>query len=306
MKTIKLSGMCLLTVSLCLSACKAQATKTTEAIETTQAEEIVEVTEETELLGITSMAETPPEPLYMKPENFKEQEKNFFGDDYELYNSYANNKEFSQELYDKVLASEKLFEEMKVHGNVKFDTDRDGLTDYEEIEIYGTNPDKKSTSGDLYSDGYKVLKDMDVTKYYENDWIKIDDNLSILNEGYISDDFHYSLEENHLKVKGLTYFSLYGYSGFQALSHSPIYMLSFGVKIDQGFYGDVKLSLNQSLDNITIEEYDIVDNTLTPIEFTIDEDNRLCFHYERFSSYLLIYDKEKKTKVEKALKKEYE
>lgn len=57
-----------------------------------------------------------------------------------LYTSYASNKGFNQELYDKVLASEKLFEEMKVHGNVKFDTDRDGLTDYEEIEIYGTNP----------------------------------------------------------------------------------------------------------------------------------------------------------------------
>lgn len=279
MKTIKLSGMCLLTVSLCLSACKEQPTKTTEEIETTQAAETVEVTEATKLSKITSMAETPPEPLYMKPENFKEQEKNFFGDDYELYNSYANNKEFSQELYEKVLASEKLFEEMKVHGNVKFDTDRDGLTDYEEIEIYGTNPDKKSTSGDLYSDGYKVLKGMDVTKYYENDWIKIDDNLSILNEGYISDNFHYSLKENHLKVKGLTYFSISGYSGFQAISHSPIYMLSFEVKIDQGFYGDVKLSINEDLDNITIEEYDISSNTFTPIEFTLEAKGKTWLFY---------------------------
>ncbi len=33
------------------------------------------------------------------------------------------------------------------------DTDGDGLTDKEEIEVYGSDPLKKSTSGDLYDDG---------------------------------------------------------------------------------------------------------------------------------------------------------
>lgn len=47
------------------------------------------------------------------------------------------------------------------------DTDYDGLTDKEEIEIYKTNPLKASTSGDLYTDGYKVDKGLDLFTYHE-------------------------------------------------------------------------------------------------------------------------------------------
>ena len=37
------------------------------------------------------------------------------------------------------------------------DTDNDGLTDKEEIEVYHTDPLKASSSGDSIPDGYKVL-----------------------------------------------------------------------------------------------------------------------------------------------------
>ena len=47
------------------------------------------------------------------------------------------------------------------------DSDCDGLSDKEEIEVYGTDPLKCSTSGDMYSDGYKVSHGMDVNTYYE-------------------------------------------------------------------------------------------------------------------------------------------
>ncbi len=47
------------------------------------------------------------------------------------------------------------------------DSDSDGLTDKEEIEVYGSDPLKCSTAGDLYSDGYKIENDMDVNKKYE-------------------------------------------------------------------------------------------------------------------------------------------
>jgi len=47
------------------------------------------------------------------------------------------------------------------------DSDYDGLTDKEEIEIYGTDPLKSSTAGDLYMDGYKVQNGMDLTKKYD-------------------------------------------------------------------------------------------------------------------------------------------
>lgn len=46
------------------------------------------------------------------------------------------------------------------------DTDYDGLTDKEEIETYHSDPFQASTSGDLFTDGYKVAHGMDLfTKY---------------------------------------------------------------------------------------------------------------------------------------------
>lgn len=47
------------------------------------------------------------------------------------------------------------------------DSDHDGLTDKEEIEVYGTNPLKSSTAGDMYSDSYKVENDIDTNTYIE-------------------------------------------------------------------------------------------------------------------------------------------
>lgn len=47
------------------------------------------------------------------------------------------------------------------------DTDGDGLTDKEEIEVYGSDPLKTSTAGDLYFDSYKVEHNMDLHTYYE-------------------------------------------------------------------------------------------------------------------------------------------
>lgn len=44
------------------------------------------------------------------------------------------------------------------------DTDGDGLSDKDEIEKYGTDPLKMSTSGDLYTDGEKVAKGLSLTK----------------------------------------------------------------------------------------------------------------------------------------------
>lgn len=49
------------------------------------------------------------------------------------------------------------------------DTDFDGLTDKEEIEIYGTDPLQASTAGDLYSDGYKIEHEMDLFSFCEYD-----------------------------------------------------------------------------------------------------------------------------------------
>lgn len=45
------------------------------------------------------------------------------------------------------------------------DSDYDGLSDKEEIEVYGTDPLKASSAGDLYTDSYKVQQGMDLFTY---------------------------------------------------------------------------------------------------------------------------------------------
>ena len=89
-----------------------------------------------------------------------------------LYGSEAE----SEEDFEKSLK----FQDSDIKGMTKYDklkvgldyrdgsdTDGDGLTDKEEIEKYGTDPLKASTSGDLYSDKYKVEHDMDTSKKYD-------------------------------------------------------------------------------------------------------------------------------------------
>lgn len=46
-------------------------------------------------------------------------------------------------------------------SNKTSDTDKDGLTDFTEIEQYKTDPKNKDTDGDGYVDGYEVLNGFD-------------------------------------------------------------------------------------------------------------------------------------------------
>lgn len=48
------------------------------------------------------------------------------------------------------------------------DTDGDGLSDYDEINIYYSDPTKYSTSGDVFGDGYKIKNGYDINKYYDD------------------------------------------------------------------------------------------------------------------------------------------
>lgn len=54
---------------------------------------------------------------------------------------------------------------MGLQRQVGSDSDYDGLTDKEEIEVYGTDPLKASTAGDLYTDSYKINHNMDPFQY---------------------------------------------------------------------------------------------------------------------------------------------
>lgn len=104
------------------------------------------------------------------------------------------------------------------------DTDHDGLTDREEIEIYGSNPLSASTAGDLYMDGYKAQNGMDMNTYYEyegeivfsgnecaNVTLEADDPLDMA--ASIQDyTYFYSLKDYGIEDVYAAY-SVYGYDG---------------------------------------------------------------------------------------------
>lgn len=46
-------------------------------------------------------------------------------------------------------------------SNKDFDTDGDGLSDADEINVWHSDPKKKDTDGDTFSDGYEVIKGYD-------------------------------------------------------------------------------------------------------------------------------------------------
>lgn len=83
---------------------------------------------------------------------------------------------FSQEGYESSLSSEKSDiagltkldkYNMGLNPEDNSDTDGDGLSDKDEIEKYSSDPLKRSTAGDLYTDAYKVEHNMDVNTFYD-------------------------------------------------------------------------------------------------------------------------------------------
>lgn len=104
------------------------------------------------------------------------------------------------------------------------DTDQDGLTDKDEIEKYKTDPLKSSSSGDLYSDGYKISKGMDVNTCYEyqNDMEYVNNGCKeVVLTAQTATDFsasieecteRYSLENWGIKKVYKAYF-IYGFAG---------------------------------------------------------------------------------------------
>ena len=100
------------------------------------------------------------------------------------------------------------------------DTDRDGLTDNDELNVYGSDPTKKSTAGDLYTDKYKVDNNMDVNKKYDYtgtyDYPNNTCTEVILNATVV-DDFEASVEPvkiaDNLDFKIFKEYRIYNYSG---------------------------------------------------------------------------------------------
>ena len=84
----------------------------------------------------------------------------------------AKMKEYYATLGESDIEGMSVLEKYEAGYNVSTnDQDNDGLTDNDEVNVYGSDPFNASTSGDFYSDGYKIEKGLDLfTKYdYEGD-----------------------------------------------------------------------------------------------------------------------------------------
>ncbi len=111
--------------------------------------------------------------------------------------------------------------EQKLAVNSGSDTDGDGLTDKEEIEIYHSDPLKLSTADDLYTDKYKVENGMDVKTYYdykEEENFPYNECEEVILQAEIPTDFNAVVkhEEQAKEIAGQEVFDsyeIYNYSG---------------------------------------------------------------------------------------------
>lgn len=101
------------------------------------------------------------------------------------------------------------------------DTDHDGLTDKEEIEVYHSDPLKSSTAGDLYTDGYKVEHNMDLFATYPYDQeitFPYNSCSEIILEANCPEDLYANIDDitdnaTYIGYTTLKAYEIHGYSG---------------------------------------------------------------------------------------------
>lgn len=110
------------------------------------------------------------------------------------------------------------------------DTDGDGLTDKEEIEVYGTDPLKMSTAGDLMTDGEKVKAGLDPKEKSETvpdkEYINKDASGIVFNATRAEDYYAYAASQDGIRtLENKEVYKTYiisGYSGNLTMSVKKI------------------------------------------------------------------------------------
>lgn len=200
---------------------------------------------------------------YMTPSgmpNSLDTMKEAMGDDFDIMMEYEANRS---------VLTEDLIRRMHEKG-IDEDTDEDGLLDYDEIEVYHTDPNKKSTSGDIYSDGYKVENGMTLNKKYDTEWVELDEKVSVLpadSESFTSRG--YELYEDYLDKEG-----------------------SYNFRVAMYFEGDVKVDVQSlGLSDPVVEVFNEYDYTHKEINTEKVEDGVLQFHIDKGYNVYLIHEK---------------
>ena len=153
------------------------------------------------------------------------------------------------------------------------DTDHDGLTDVDELNIYKSDPLKYSTSDDLYSDGYKVVSGMDVNKKYEyaqpiefknNHCPEITltaedaiDLSAVVKDVSNSTNYEFSKIDNIYKT-----YEIYNYNNDKITINAST-IIPEGISLeDIGIYVYEGAFLNSDLGNVNAASYDINDKNI--------------------------------------------
>jgi len=165
--------------------------------------------------------------------------------------------------------------EMGLTPEAGSDTDMDGLTDKEEIEVYGSDPLAYSTAGDLYSDGYKAEHGMDLlTKA----------------EGGEDREFPYNKCENiTLTAKTAMDFNanVKEVTGEHSLGDAIIYAeYDFAL-----FTGDIEIDLSEVLD-VGVTTSDI---SVYIMDIYAKDNNPYEIKFEKLSDTVIKITKERKT-----------
>lgn len=158
------------------------------------------------------------------------------------------------------------------------DSDGDGLTDKEEIEKYKSDPLKYSTSGDLYSDGYKAAHDMKMAKKYKHKGKEKYKN-NLCSNVYLHSDTAYSLDHTIVSASP---------AGMYYLPHAEIlrcYLFS-------GFEGTAEIDLTDDLKkaDLSIRDVTLFDGNYTDQEIKDyeKEDNIVTLHIDKRIPVLVV------------------
>lgn len=211
-----------------------------------------------------------------------------------------NYKEYTEGLKDVPSDIEGMSQYDKLQAGLDYrdgsDTDHDGLSDKDEIEIYGTDPLSSSTSGDLYSDGYKVSNNMDTAQKYEYSGdreFSYNECREVNLEALSANDFNATVEDYTYRYELDNWGINKIYKGY--------YLYNFSGKMKVGV--DEILTANDiSTKDISVWVYDGAFLTygmseLEAVKFA-DEDGILAIDYEfEYDHSYYVYITEKKTLI---------